>query len=91
MPKGLDKLSTLMHEADKPLSAAEQQQLEADEAAFLADVDRVLKYATQAASKTAGEEASIFDVQALIEGCAESLREQIRDEVEGEEEDEDER
>jgi hypothetical protein len=90
MPKGIEKLSRLMHEAEQPLSVAEQQQLEADEARFLADVDAVMKYATSVANKSSGGEASIFDVQMLIEACAESLREEIRDEAEGEGDDEDE-
>lgn len=87
MPKGLDRLSNLMREAEKPLSPEEQRVADADEARFFADVEKVMAYATSVANKAAGGEASLFDVQMLIEACAEAVRESIRDEVEGDEDD----
>lgn len=79
--KGLDNLSALVTGASQPPTAEEQAQMDADEAKLAKDVQKVLDYA----EKIVGKDAGIFDVQILIESCAEALREQIRDEAEGDE------
>lgn len=76
---GLDKLSALVRRSHEPLSAEEQQLADADEEKLNADATKVLEFA----EKLAGGE-SIFDLQILIETCAEMVRDQIREQVEGE-------
>lgn len=80
--KGLDKLSTLVRGASSPptkVEQAEQEEQDEDEEKLAADAQKVLDFA----AKLVGEDAGIFDLQILIETCAEELRNQIRDEAEG--------
>lgn len=77
--KGLDKLSALVSGASKPPTREEQQQQEKDEEQVAADAQKVLDYA----ASVVGEDAGIFDLQILIEYCAEELRNQIREASEG--------
>lgn len=76
---GLDKLSALVQSAGQPLTKEEQEEMAADEEQLAADVKKVLDYA----EKLVGKEGGIFDMQVLVEACAEELRNQIRDEAEG--------
>lgn len=77
--KGLDKLSTLVRGASVPPSKADQKEQDSDDAELAADMQKVLDFA----AGLVGEKAGIFDLQILIEACAEELRNQIRDEAEG--------
>lgn len=77
---GLSRLSALVQGASEPLSPEEEAEAERDEAKLAADTQKVLDFA----AKIAGED-SIFDIQILIESCAEELRTQIRDQAENDE------
>jgi len=68
----LGALGQLMTEAAK----AEPSKLSGDEQ-LAHDMERILKLAEQLAGD------NIFDMQFLIEACAEELRNQIRESVEG--------
>ncbi len=79
---GLDKLSQLIGGGTSvPISggAAGGAEEADDDSALAEDAEKVLSFA----AKLAGE--NIFDLQALIEFCAEELRVQIREAAEGEE------
>lgn len=77
---GLDKLSSLL--SGSPPSAAParpafSEPTDLSDEKLSRDVEKVLTFA----QKLAGD--NVFDLQTLIETCAEELRDNIRDMVEG--------
>lgn len=78
----LDKLSTLVGGTSQPPGArhdadADDGPIEEDEKKLLEDAGAVLKFARQ----RVGKDSDIFDLQILIEMCAELVRDQIREEA----------
>lgn len=81
---GLDKLSSLMSGAQSSPPGSMHGgggggPTDPDEIKLMKDAQRVIQFATQ----VAGKDSDIFDVQILVETCAEMVRDQIREEVTG--------